>query len=123
MSNPTPRSLRAAGRVIAVLLGLAPALQAMAQAAPSYDTLLERLDQLPGARVGAALADAAEARAEQARALPNPSLAYTTENAWGTGSYGGMGRADSVLTLSQPLEIWGQRGARVRSARAQAQAA
>ncbi len=123
MSNPTPRSLRAAGRVIAVLLGLAPALQAMAQAAPSYDTLLERLDQLPGARVSAALADAAEARAEQARALPNPSLAYTTENAWGTGNYGGMGRADSVLTLSQPLEIWGQRGARVRAARAQAQAA
>ena len=123
MSNSTPRSLRAAGRVIAVLLGLAPALQAMAQAAPSYDTLLERLDQLPGARVGAALADAAEARAEQARALPNPSLSYATENAWGTGSYGGMGHADSVLTLSQPLEIWGQRGARVRAARAEAQAA
>ncbi|WP_313178654.1 TolC family protein [Stenotrophomonas sp.] len=123
MPNSTPRSLRAAGRVIAVLLGLAPALQAMAQAAPSYDTLLERLDQLPGARAGAALADAAEARAEQARTLPNPSLSYTTENAWGTGSYGGMGRADSVLTLSQPLEIWGQRGARVGAARAEAQAA
>ncbi len=116
-------SPRAAGRAVAVLLGLAPALQAMAQAAPSYDTLLERLDHLPGARVGAALADAADARAEQARALPNPSLSYTTENAWGTGSYGGMGGADTVLSLSQPLEVWGQRGARVRAARAEAQAA
>lgn len=95
----------------------------MAQAAPSYDTLLERLDQLPGTRVGAALAEAADARADQARALPNPSLSYSAENAWGTGSYGGMGKADTVLTLSQPLEVWGQRGARVRAARAEAQAA
>uniref|UniRef100_A0A914Y5C0 Uncharacterized protein n=1 Tax=Panagrolaimus superbus TaxID=310955 RepID=A0A914Y5C0_9BILA len=95
----------------------------MAQAAPSYDTLLERLDQLPGTRVGTALAEAADARADQARALPNPSLSYSAENAWGTGSYGGMGKADTVLTLSQPLEVWGQRGARVRAARAEAQAA
>lgn len=122
MSILTPRSPRAAGLVVAVLLGLAPAMAA-AQAAPSYDTLLERLDQLPGARVGAALADAAEARADQARALPNPSLSYSAENAWGSGSYAGMGKADTVLTLSQPLEVWGQRGARVRAARAEAQAA
>jgi len=65
MSILTPRSLRAAGRVVAVLLGLAPAAAVMAQAAPSYDTLLERLDQLPGTRVGAALAEAADARADQ----------------------------------------------------------
>ncbi|HHA2677947.1 TPA: TolC family protein, partial [Stenotrophomonas maltophilia] len=123
MSILTPRSPRAAGLVVAVLLGLAPAASVMAQAAPSYDTLLERLDQLPGTRVGTALAEAADARADQARALPNPSLSYSAENAWGTGSYGGMGKADTVLTLSQPLEVWGQRGARVRAARAEAQAA
>lgn len=123
MSILTRRSPRAAGLVVAVLLGLIPAAQVAAQAAPSYDTLLERLDQLPGARVGAALAEAADARADQARALPNPSLSWSAENAWGTGSYGGMGRADTVLTLSQPLEVWGQRGARVRAARAEAQAA
>ena len=109
MSILTPRSPRAAGLVVAVLLGLAPAASVMAQAAPSYDALLERLDQLPGTRVGAALAEAADARADQARALPNPSLSYSAENAWGTGSYGGMGKADTVLTLSQPLEVWGQR--------------
>ncbi len=123
MSILTPRSPRAAGLVVAVLLGLAPAAPVMAQAAPSYDTLLERLEQLPGTRVGTALAEAADARADQARALPNPSLSYSAENAWGTGSYGGMGKADTVLTLSQPLEVWGQRGARVRAARAEAQAA
>ena len=61
MSTLTRRPLRAAGRVVAVLLGLAPAASVMAQAAPSYDTLLERLDQLPGTRVGAALAEAADA--------------------------------------------------------------
>ena len=109
------------GRVVAVLLGLAPAASVMAQAAPSYDTLLERLDQLPGTRVGAALAEP-PTRADQARAHC-PSLSWSVGNAWGTGSYGGMGKADSVLTLSQPLEVWGQRGARVRAARAEAQAA
>ncbi|MFI3487994.1 hypothetical protein U2453_30735, partial [Klebsiella pneumoniae] len=63
MSTLTRRPLHAAGLVVAVLLGLAPAMQASAQAAPSYDTLLERLDQLPGTRVGTALAEAADARA------------------------------------------------------------
>ncbi len=77
----------------------------------------------PAPASGAALAEAADARSDQARALPNPSLSYSAENAWGTGSYGGMGKADTVLTLSQPLEVWGQRGARVRAARAEAQAA
>lgn len=123
MSILTRRSPRATGWVVAVLLGVSPAVPVAAQTAPSYDALLERLDQLPGARVGTALAEAADARAEQARALPNPSLSYSAENAWGSGSYGGMGKADTLLTLSQPLEIWGQRGARVRAAQAEAQAA
>src|SRR3546814_6393502 len=35
----------------------------------------------------------------------------------------GFSNADSIVTLSQPLEIWGQRGARVRAARAEAGAA
>jgi cobalt-zinc-cadmium efflux system outer membrane protein len=122
MSILTPRSPRAAGLVVAVLLGLAPAASVMAQAAPSYDTLLERLDQLPGTRVGTALAEAADAR-RPGPCVAQPSLSYSAENAWGTGSYGGMGKADTVLTLSQPLEVWGQRGARVRAARAEAQAA
>lgn len=123
MSHPTRRPPRAAGRVVAVLLGLAPAALAMAQTAPSYATLLQRLDQLPGTRVGAALAEAADARAEQARALPNPSLSWSTENAWGSGAYAGTGRAETTLSLSQPLEVWGQRGARVRAARAEADSA
>lgn len=123
MSTPTRRPPRAAGRVVAVLLGLAPAALAMAQTAPPYDSLLQRLDQLPGSRVGAALTEAADARAEQARARPNPSLSWSTENAWGSGTYAGTGRAETSLTLSQPLELWGQRGARIRAARADADAA
>ncbi|MCW0375017.1 TolC family protein [Xanthomonas sacchari] len=123
MSTPTRRPPRAAGRVVAVLLGLAPAALAMAQTAPSYDSLLQCLDQLPGSRVGAALTEAADARAEQARALPNPSLSWSTENAWGSGTYAGTDRAETSLTLSQPLELWGQRGARLRAARADADAA
>src|SRR2546427_5542214 len=43
-----------------------------------YTTLFRsRLDQLPGTRVGTALAEAADARADQARALPNPSLSWS----------------------------------------------
>ncbi|MBB5886184.1 TolC family protein [Xanthomonas sp. LMG 8992] len=123
MSTPTRRPPRAAGRVVAVLLGLAPAALAMAQTAPSYDSLLQRLDELPGTRAGTALAEAADARAEQARALPNPTLSWSTEDAAGSGAYAGMGKAQTVLTLSQPLELWGQRGARIGAARADADAA
>lgn len=123
MSMLTRRSLSAAGLFVALLPGPCPAARAAAHAAPSYETLLERLDQLPGTRVGAALAAAADARADQARALPNPALSWTTENAWGSGTYTGLAKADRVLTLSQPLEIGGQRSTRIRAARAEAQAA
>ena len=123
MSTSTRRPLRAAGLFVAVLLALAPAWPAAAQSSPSYDDLLGRLDQLSGTIQGVALSEAADARVQQARALKNPTLSYDLENAQGTGAYRGTSNADSIITLSQPLELFGQRGARVRAAQSEAQAA
>ncbi|CAM4430347.1 transporter [Stenotrophomonas lactitubi] len=123
MSTTPRRPLKAAGLFVAVLLVLSPAGQALAQVAPSYDDLLGRIDQMPGTIQGAALSEAADARVLQARALKNPTVSYDLENAQGTGAYRGASNADSILTLSQPLEIFGQRGARVRAAQGEAQAA
>ncbi len=123
MSTSTRRPLRAAGLFVAVLLALAPAWPAAAQSSPSYDDLLGRLDQLAGTIQGVALSEAADARVQQARALKNPTLSYDLENAQGTGAYRGTSNADSIITLSQPLELFGQRGARVRAAQSEAQAA
>ena len=123
MSILTGRSLSATGLAVAVLLALVPTGHVAAQTAPSYESLLSRLDQMPATVQGVALAEAAEARVQQARALPNPTVSIEAENAYGTGPYKGFSNADSIVTLSQPLEIWGQRGARVRAARAEAGAA
>lgn len=123
MSTSTRRPLHAAGLFVAVLLALAPAGPAAAQASPSYDDLLGRLDQLSGTIQGVALSEAADARVQQARALKNPTVSYDLENAQGTGAYRGTSNADSIITLSQPLELFGQRGARVRAAQSEAQAA
>ena len=123
MSILTGRSLSATGLAVAILLALVPTGHVAAQTAPSYESLLSRLDQMPATVQGVALAEAAEARVQQARALPNPTVSIEAENAYGTGPYKGFSNADSIVTLSQPLEIWGQRGARVRAARAEAGAA
>ncbi|WP_313171997.1 TolC family protein [Stenotrophomonas sp.] len=123
MSILTGRSRSATGLAVAVLLALVPTGHVAAQTAPSYESLLSRLNQMPATVQGVALAEAAEARVQQARALPNPTVSIEAENAYGTGPYKGFSNADSIVTLSQPLEIWGQRGARVRAARAEAGAA
>ena len=123
MSILTGRSLSATGLAVAVLLALVPTGHVADQTAPSYESLLSRLNQMPATVQGVALAEAAEARVQQARALPNPTVSIEAENAYGTGPYKGFSNADSIVTLSQPLEIWGQRGARVRAARAEAGAA
>lgn len=66
------------------------------------------------------MVDAAEARVRQARARPNPVLDMSLENAYGTGGYSGTRNADTSLSVSQNLELWGRRSSRVASARADA---
>jgi outer membrane protein, heavy metal efflux system len=65
----------------------------------------------------------AAARARQARAWENPTLSVEVENVLGRGPYRDYDAAESTVSLSQPLPLGGGRGARVRAARSDEQAA
>ncbi|MBB5746307.1 TolC family protein [Brevundimonas variabilis] len=93
---------------------------AWADPAPSFEALLERIGLTPATVEAGALLDAAEARARQARVRPNPELGLEAENAFGSGPFSGYDNAETTLSLSQDLELWGRRGARVEVARADA---
>lgn len=112
-----------AGGCTLVALVAAFASPAWAEPAPSYARLLARLDQTPAAAETLALEDAAEARVRQARARPNPTVSLEAENVLGSGPFSGVGGADTTLSVSQDLELFGRRGARIEAARADARTA
>ena len=58
----------------------------------------------------------AEARATQARLLPNPSLSTDIENIAGSGEFEGTDEAETTIMLSQDFELGGKRGRRRRAA-------
>jgi outer membrane protein, heavy metal efflux system len=123
MPSPYRRRPRFAAGCALVAVATALTGPAWADPAPSYEALLARLGQTPATLEAAALLDAAEARVRQARVRPNPELGLEAENAFGTGPFEGYGNAETTLSLSQDLELWGRRGARVEVARAEAGAA
>jgi len=124
MSMLCGRSLIAVGLAAASMVFASPALAVdPGQPAPSYESLVERLDQMPASIEAGALSEAADARAMQARALRNPTLGYEIENIQGTGPYTGFGNSDTTASINQPLELFGQRRARIDVARAEATAA
>jgi cobalt-zinc-cadmium efflux system outer membrane protein len=112
-------SLLAAGSAV-VAIATAAAAPAWADPAPSYETLLERIGQTPINMEAGALLDAAEARVRQARTRPNPIVGLTADGVLGSGPYDGYGNAETSLALTQDLELWGRRGARVDVARSEA---
>lgn len=117
------RPLVAVGLAVAGLVCASPSIaKPPSQAAPSYESLIARLEQMPSAMEAEALTDAANARAQQARALPNPSIRLEAENVYGSGPYAGFGNADITVSISQPLELFGQRRARINAARSEAAA-
>ena len=93
---------------------------AWADPAPSFEALLDRIGLTPTTVEADAMLDAAEARVRQARVRPNPELGLEAENAFGSGPFSGYDNAETTLSLSQDLELWGRRGARVDVARADA---
>lgn len=93
---------------------------AWADPAPSFEALLERIGLTPTTMEASALLDAAEARVRQAQVRPNPELGLEAENAFGSGPFSGYNNAETTLSLTQDLELWGRRGARVAVARADA---
>ncbi|PQZ83854.1 MULTISPECIES: TolC family protein [unclassified Brevundimonas] len=96
---------------------------AWADPAPSFAELLSRLDQTPATLEADALTQAAEARVRQAGVRPNPMLGLEADSLFGTGPYAGTANAEATLSISQDLELWGRRAARVEAARADAGAA
>lgn len=103
-----------------VALATAIAGPVWADPAPAFETLLQQIGASPTTLEADALRDAAEARVRQARVRPNPTLALDVENAFGSGPFEGFGNAETTLGLTQDLELWGRRGARVDAARAEA---
>ena len=61
---------------------------------------------------------AAEGRARQSRAWPMPALGIEREDFAGSGAFRGSARAQTTLSLSEPIEIGGQRRARIDAGRA-----
>ena len=120
MPSPHRRRPRFAAGCALVAIATALTGPAWADPAPSYDALLARLGETPATLEADALLDAAEARVRQARVRSNPELGLEAENAFGTGPFEGYGNAETTLSLSQDLELWGRRGARVEVARAEA---
>jgi cobalt-zinc-cadmium efflux system outer membrane protein len=85
--------------------------------------LLSRAAQTPAAAEAAARLEAAQARARQAAVRSNPSLSVDVENALGGGPYDGFDQAETTVSVSQDLDLWGHRRALAGAARAQAEAA
>ncbi len=109
---------------VAALIGVACAAGIVAEAsAQAQSPPLTRADAIARAlgddpRLGAADAArrAAEARVRQAGRLPNPALDIVVENVEGSGPYQAWERGEATYSLTQRLELGGDRSARRRLA-------
>lgn len=79
--------------------------------------------QAPQLRGADAAMRAADANVQLSGLRPNPTLSVEAENVMGSGRYSGFGGGEKTVSLSMPLELGGKRGARVRVAQAERDAA
>lgn len=107
-----------------LVIGALTAGMAQAEPAPSFHDLLAQA-QATAPRVAAGDADvnAAQGRALQAAAWPNPTMGVEAENFAGSGSLNGFDGAETTVAIEQPIELGGKRGARIAAARAEISAA
>jgi cobalt-zinc-cadmium efflux system outer membrane protein len=83
----------------------------------TLDAAIERaIEADPGIRAAAAGVDAARGGVQQARVRPNPELSAEAENFGGRGDLRGFSGAETTFSLSQQIEVGGQRRARIRLA-------
>ena len=120
--SPPCRPPRAVGCAFAVL-ALAAGFPAWADPAPAFEQLLTQALTAPAAAEADADLAAAEGRLAQAGVRPNPELGLEVENILGRGPFQGVDGAETTLTVSQDLELWGRRGARVGVAQSEREAA
>lgn len=101
----------------------APAVSAE-RVAPPFRVLANQVEgTAPTLDVGTAEVRAAQGRAVQAGARPNPTVRVEVENFLGTRPYTGFGAAETTISGELPLELGGKRGARVAAAQAEVAAA
>ena len=112
-SNRWPLRAALASAAYSALCGAAAA-----QTAPPLETLL-RETAAPRLVLGEAETRAAEGRALQALARPNPTLDLQVENVGGSGPYRDFQSVETTLSVGQTLELGGKRGARVATAQAE----
>jgi outer membrane protein, heavy metal efflux system len=116
----TPRPAAFRGRAgVAAALALMGATAAHTEPAPAFPELL-RLAQASAPRLAERQANirAAEGRARQAGARPNPEIGIEFENFAGRRPYDAFEAAETTLSASQRFELGGKRAARVDAARA-----
>src|SRR5262245_32900336 len=65
----------------------------------------------------------ATGRRIQAGAIPNPELSAELDDSFGSGRYRGTRSAETTLQLSQVVELWGKRDARIAAGAAEVDAA
>lgn len=113
--------------LMALMQGLAFAqapAQPAARVAPPFGALVAQVEGgAPTLEIGSAEVRAAQGRAAQAGARPNPTVRVEVENFLGTRPYGGFGAAETTVSGELPLELGGKRGARVAAAQAEVVAA
>jgi cobalt-zinc-cadmium efflux system outer membrane protein len=80
------------------------------------DALARAIGSDPGLRAAGASVDAALGGVRQARVRPNPELGAEVENFGGQDDLRGFNGAETTFSLSQEVELGGQRSARVRLA-------
>ncbi|WP_295168832.1 TolC family protein [uncultured Brevundimonas sp.] len=123
MPSPYRRAPLLAASCAALALAAALTGPAWADPAPAFEQLLAQALTAPTSAEADANLAAAEARLTQAGVRPNPELAVEVENVLGSGPFQGADGAETTVSLSQDLELWGRRGARVGVAEAERQAA
>ncbi len=80
------------------------------------DAVALALEHHPALRAAALAQEASEADARQAGRRPNPELAFSLENAAGSGPLSGLDAAETTVEISQAFELGGKRSSRVRAA-------
>lgn len=77
----------------------------------------------PVATIADAEIDIAQGNERQAALGPNPEVSLEVENIAGSGEFSGLRSNETTVMLTQPIELGGKRGARMRAAEAQSSVA
>jgi cobalt-zinc-cadmium efflux system outer membrane protein len=90
------------------------ALPVEAEPAPPYPALFHQVEAAaPRLLESLANVRAAEGRADQASVLPNPVVGLEVENFGGKANLGGLAAEQRTLSINEPIELGGKRGARI----------